>query len=35
MRSVIRVNKMTFDVCSLSISERVQERRMLIMRRAK
>jgi len=35
MGSVVRVNKITFDVCFLLISERVQGRRMLIMRRAK
>jgi len=34
MGSVVRVNKMTFDVCFLSINERVQERRIFIMRRA-
>ena len=34
MGSVVRVNKMTFDVCSLSISERIQGRKMSIMRRA-
>ena len=35
MKSVVRVDKMTFDVCSLLISERIQERRMSIMRKAK
>ena len=34
MGSVIRVDKMTFDICSLSISERVQGRRMSIIRKA-
>ena len=34
MGSVVEVNKMTFDVCSLSISERIQGRKMSIMRRA-
>jgi len=35
MGSVVKINKMTFDVCFLSLGERVQERRMLIKRRAK
>jgi len=35
MESIVRVDKMTFDVRFLSIGERVQGRRVLIMRRAK
>ena len=33
MESVVRINKMTFDVHSLSFSERVQRRRISIIRR--
>jgi len=35
MGSVVRVDKMTFDVFFLSIGERVQKRRVLIIKRAK
>ena len=35
IRSVVRIDKMAFDACSLLISEGVKRRGMLVMRRTK